>query len=85
MWHALSDSDGRDELWQVFVGDSHALRTSARATPVVEKGRNFRFFALEADVLADFGRKLWTVFKLIRNGSDARSFPCDFERQNNIQ
>jgi hypothetical protein len=46
VWHAHSDSGGRGELWQVFAGDSHALRTSERATPVSETGRNFRFLAL---------------------------------------
>ena len=48
VWHALSGSGGRGELWQVFPGDSHALRTSERATPVGETGRNFRFLALVA-------------------------------------
>ena len=39
VWHAHSVSDGRGELWQVFAGDSHALRTSERATPVGERTR----------------------------------------------
>ena len=34
VWHAYSGSGGRGELWQVFAGDSHALRTSERATLV---------------------------------------------------
>ena len=33
-WHAHSDSGGRDELWQVLIGDSHAHRTSERATQI---------------------------------------------------
>ena len=34
VWHAHSGSDGREELWQAFAGDSHALGTSERATHV---------------------------------------------------
>ena len=34
VWHAHSGSGGRGELWQVFAGDSHALRTSERGTHV---------------------------------------------------
>ena len=39
VWHAHSGSGGRGELWQVFAGDSHALRTSGRATHVKIGGR----------------------------------------------
>jgi hypothetical protein len=34
------------------ASDSHALRTSGRATPVGEGGRNFRFFCILATDLA---------------------------------
>ena len=72
VWHAQSASGGRGELWQVFAGDSHALRTSERATYV--KSSFFNGF-LSGKASEAMGAKTKTSRTTTDLASASRSLP----------